>query len=105
MWVTDDMYTFYTYWSHEPHMVHELHMSHELHVWVTNFIKIAVLCLCLPRMEEISFAIITTAEISNNFHGSPRTFQSGFHGSHQNFKHVFTGVNGVPITQKVCQEN
>ena len=40
-----------------------------------------------------------------SFHRSPHTYQIRFHGSPQNSKPVFTWVNGVPVTQRIYQEN
>ena len=55
-----------------------------------------------PQAEEIRLEIITTAEISTSFHGSPGDFQTSFHGIAQDFKQVFTGANGSPL---IIREN
>ena len=48
----------------------------------------------MPQTEKIGFKIITTANISTNFHESPRNFQTSLHGSPQIFKQGFTEENG-----------
>ena len=44
-------------------------------------------------------------KVLTSFHSSPSTYQTYFHGSLHIFIQVFTCVNGVPVTQKIYQEN
>ena len=41
--------------------------------------------LTFQQTEEIGLEIITTANFPTNFHGSPRTYQTGFLRSPKNF--------------------
>ena len=55
--------------------------------------------------RKLDLKSLQLPECTTSFHGSPVLIRQFIHGSPENFKRVVTWVNGVPVTQKIYQEN
>jgi len=114
--------TCHLWWlSHVSHMCHLWWLSHasiKCRTCVYNALVVSRMMIesghtiesrhlshVIPLTEKIRLKIITTAKIWTRFYGSPCTFPNRFSRESPRFKQVFMGVNEVPVTQKIYQEN
>jgi len=85
---------------------HTHDMSHSIDSW-WGYWEYDTLTHKCRQTEEIGrrrsdFKSLPLPKFQTSFHGSPRTDHTRFHGSPHIFKQIFTRVNGVPGTQKIC---